>query len=46
MGTPYVVSPYFALQCSFSFASSAEQDVHSVTKRGAKDAKQPTLERI
>jgi hypothetical protein len=48
MGTPYVftsrASPHnahlrFPIIC-------AEQDVHSLTKREAKDAKQPALERI
>ncbi|KAI0272932.1 hypothetical protein BGY98DRAFT_148197 [Russula aff. rugulosa BPL654] len=29
-----------------TFVWGLQQDVHSVTKRGAKDAKQPTLERI
>jgi len=46
MGTPYVNTLHFTLQHSSSFSSSAEQDVHSVTKGEAKDAKKPTLERI
>ena len=47
MGPPYVFTQPFASQRSSSVSSnSAEKDVHSITNREAKDAKQLPLERI